>query len=97
MNTLGRRGFSIIEVLAVVAVMAVLVTVTFQSFSRAKWETTQKAREGDAKVLNDAVVRVQLEGRPGDWASLSNIIHVDRDAGAAIDFLRSNNYVRIRD
>lgn len=90
-------GFSLVEVLAVAAVIAVLVTVTFQSFSRSRWEAEQKSREADAKVLNDAVVRVQLEGKPGDWATLSNIIHVDKDAGAAIEFLRSNNYVRMSD
>lgn len=93
----NSRGFSLIEVLSVGVIIAVLVTVTFQAFSKSRWEARQKSREADAKVLNDAVVRVQIEDQRGDWATLSNIIHVDKDAGAAINFLRSNNYIRMTD
>lgn len=86
-----------IEVLAVVAILATLTTVTFQEFARARGESRQKSREADARTLNDAVVRVQLEGRANHWHTLSNILFVDQDTDAAIDFLKSNNYVRMPD
>ncbi len=97
MQKASRRGISLIEILAVVAVLSILVSVTFQSFSKSRAEARQKSREAEAKILNDAVVRVQLEGAPGDWMTLSNILYTEQDPHAAIEFLRSNNYVRLTD
>jgi len=92
-----RGGFTAIEMMAVLAVLSIFLAVALQAFSSAKVESRQRVQEADAKVLNDAVVRVQLEGKPEHWITLSNIIHVDRDAQGAIEFLRSNSYIRIGD
>jgi len=92
-----NHALTAIEMMVTVAILSVIIVSAFQAFSKAKHDSKMKAKEADAKILNDAVIRVQLEGTPGQWHTLSNILYVDEDVDAAIDFLEDNHYVRMKD
>ncbi len=93
----ARSAFTAIEMMVTVAVLSIIVVSVFQAVIKSKRDSEQRAKEADAKILNDAVLRVQLEGDSAQWLTLSNILYVDEDADAAIEFLKDNNYVQMKD
>jgi prepilin-type N-terminal cleavage/methylation domain-containing protein len=90
----SRYAFTLIEMLIAICILAILVGISVSSLRAAKLGADREAAQADAKTFNEAIRRVEISDTPGHWATLSNIIHVQKDGPAAIQWIISNNYVQ---
>jgi type II secretory pathway pseudopilin PulG len=81
--------------LIAVVIISILVGISFQALRNSRAEADKNVAANDARVLNDAIRRVEISGEPGHWSSLSNIIHVQQDGDAAIMWLVTNSYINL--
>ncbi len=88
------RAFTLVETIFAVSILAIVLGVSFASLRSANSKTEREAALADAKIFNEAIRRVEISDNPGHWSTLSNIIHVEKDGPAAIQWIISNNYVQ---
>lgn len=84
------------EMLVALCVFSILLGLGFQGARNSKREAERRAEEGEAKILNDAIRRVETRGSPGQWLALSNILFVRQDKDEAVQWLEDNGYVSMR-
>jgi competence protein ComGC len=90
-------GLTFVEVLIALSILALLVGLGLPTIRNSKKNAELRGLEAEAKILNDAIRRVELGDNREDWHSLSNIIYVQEDEDAAVRFLEDNGYVSQRD
>jgi type II secretory pathway pseudopilin PulG len=90
-------ALTLIEILIALAVLALLVGIGFPALRNSKRSAELRSMEAEAKVLNDAVRRVEIGKDRDGWHSLSNILYVKEDEDEAIQWLEDKGYVTPRD
>jgi prepilin-type N-terminal cleavage/methylation domain-containing protein len=93
----GNRGLTMIEILIAVGILSLLVGLGFPAIRNSKKNAEMRGMEAEAKILNDAIRRVEMGDNREDWHSLSNIIYIQEDEDAAIQWLEDHGYVNQRD
>jgi len=93
----GSRGLSYVEVLMALSILLVIVGVGIPALGKSKREADTKRLHAEARILNDAVYRVEAGRDQGKWLQLSNILHVQKDKNEAIRWLVEHGYIQQRD
>lgn len=91
-----ERGLSYIEVLLTLSILLVIVGVGIPAVGKSKREADAKGLQAEARILNDAIYRVEAGGDRGKWLELSNILHVQKDKNEAVRWLVDHGYIQQR-
>lgn len=80
MNKSAQRGFTVIEILAVVAVIVILAAVIIPHVVILRQQSTQERNNLNARQIANAIERFQLEG-----GSVTNVSSIESVVGQLID------------